>query len=464
MKSIYQMSTGALGLAMLVLVIEYFVFMTNTMGDYYTNKHLELSSSLSHVLTNCTYTGSISVMSASAELTVGSDAIVIGLMHCCQYITTLFILTLLAVLVNTFSMMRYRAGDRHIRVLGVHASVYHGLVVAAYGLNIAIIGATFGFDSSRKFYLDAVDHCASLSKANDEEAFYASEFAGYTVLSTAVYWPMSAACLSLVIFLIGLVVRCINSYHRADILLSEADAPWEERGVLCGTSKPLLRLHTTQRAAIIEEATAAMNDGMKVRIARTYQLLTEDVYNQVLQAMEKLVKEDTAEEQVDLMDQNCGGDVSVLHRPGFTWRESIPWKAPASPAEEDEELSVEVTGDTDLHGTVRTTWVDGHHDDNIEDEEESEEAEQEWIQEGEEQEEEDEPLADIEDDALFSPDEMQGANRSRRRRRHRTSHRSSQMEGDEFVPQSFHQNSVRRRRHRRTYDNATADGFEGLPY
>lgn len=339
MKSVYALANACTAAAMVVLITEYADFLGNSLPNYYTSSDVTLADNLKYVLTGCTYTGEIHLMNARYNLSVGEENIVLGLMQCAQYITALFSLLFVTIIINGISLSLYRAGDRHIRVFGIHVPIYHGMVVMSYFINFVTIGTTFSFDSQRIFFRDAVDYCSSVARSADLNAFLSSEFTGYTILKTAVYWPLAAACANLLIFLTAFAVRSFHSYHKADILLSEADAPWEKRGFSCSTSKPLLRLHTTQRNAIVEEANAAMKEGMKVRIVRSYQLLTDEDYEDLVLAMQQQVDETIRDEQFELLRQNFGEDETAWSQSGFMWRDSLPWAVPTplDSAEEREE-------------------------------------------------------------------------------------------------------------------------------
>eukprot|EP00796_Vickermania_ingenoplastis_P005217 gene5217-3735_t len=341
MKTVYGLTNALTGIALVVTMTEYFIFLKNCMPEYYTNGQLVLSDSLEYVLDGCAYTGTVHLMNVKAEIVASKESITMGLMQCAQFVTALFSLLFVTMVINGVSMMLYRAGDRHIRLFGVHISIYHAMVALSYVINFATIAATFSYDTQRLFYKDAVSHCAEQAKNRDLDAFYKSEYTGFTIFSVAVYWPLSAACANLLIFMTGLVVRCVHSNHRADILLSEADAPWERRGFSCSTSKPLLRLHTAQRTAIVEEAEAAMKQGMAVRIVRSYQLLTEEDYAELVQAMRQQVEEAIKEEQFEILRRNCGEDEAAWDQTGFMWHDRLPWALPTpldSEIEEREEV------------------------------------------------------------------------------------------------------------------------------
>lgn len=328
MKTLYSLINGVTFCCMTVLIVEYAIFLPNSLPEYYTNSQVVLSPSLSYVLLNCTYTGEIHLMNAKTKITTDKNGITLGLLECAQYITALFSLSFVTIIFNALSLGLYRDGNRHARFFGVHLSLYHCCVATCYFLNFAIIGTTFSFYAPCHFFEAAISHCAALAKENNADAFYDSEFTNYTIFSAAVLFPFAGACINLFVYFLSFVARCILSNHRAEILLSEADAPWERRGVICRTSKPLLSLHTAQRKVILEEARAAMKEGMTVRIARSYQLLTEEDYNEMVDAMRKQVEENLKEEQFQLLLHNFGEDQEAWDNRGFMWRDSIPWDLP----------------------------------------------------------------------------------------------------------------------------------------
>lgn len=343
-KSLYGLTNAVTGIAMIVLITEFAVFLGNCMPEFFTNSDLVLSPGLQYVLDGCTYTGEIRLMGVGATVTVTAEGISLGLMQCAQYILALCCLLFVTIMGNGISLSLYRAGDRHIRVWGVHVPVYHGMVSFMYIINFTTIGTTFSYNTQRLFFEEAVHYCTERAKKNDYEGFLNSEFSGYTILSTAVWWAISAACANLCIFIVAFIIRCYMSYNKADILLSEADVPWEKRGFSCSTSKPLLRLHTTQRNAIVEEANAAMKEGMEVRIVRSYQLVTEEDYQELVTAMREQVEETIKDEQFEILRQNFGEDVNTWDQSGFMWRDDLPWALPTplDSAEEAEETEVDM--------------------------------------------------------------------------------------------------------------------------
>lgn len=329
MKTLYSLINVVTFCCMTVLIVEYATFLPSSLPEYYTNPQVVLPPSLSYVLTNCSYTGKIHLMNANTDLTTNENGIILALLECAQYITALFSLAFVTIVFNALSLALYRDGNRHARFFGVHLSLYHCCVATCYFLNFAVIGTTFSFYAPCHFFESAITHCAEVARKENETAFYESEFTNYTILSAAVQFPFAGACVNLLIYFLSFVARCILSNHRAEILLSEADAPWERRGVICQTSKPLLSLHTAQRKVILEEARAAMKEGMAVRIARSYQLLTEEDYNEMVEAMRKQVEENLKEEQFQLLLHNFGEDQEAWDNRGFMWRDSIPWDLPS---------------------------------------------------------------------------------------------------------------------------------------
>lgn len=325
MKTLYSLVNVVTFCCMVVLIVEYVNFLKNCLPEYYTNADLVLAPSLSLVLSNCTYTGDIHLMNVKTELTTDKNGIILALLQCAQYITAIFSLAFVTIVFNGFSLFLYRDGNRHARIFGVHLSVYHCCVAACYFLNFSVIGTTFCFYAPRQYFIDAISYCAMQEEERNREAFLDSEFTNYTILSAQVFFPFIGACFNLGTYLFSFVVRCFLSNKKAEILLSEANAPWERRGLICRTSKPLLSLHTAQRKVILDEAKSAMKQGMRVRIARSYQLVTEEDYNEMVEAMRKQVEENLREEQFELLLHNFGEDQEAWDNRGFMWRDSIPW-------------------------------------------------------------------------------------------------------------------------------------------
>lgn len=338
-KTLYSLVNVVTFCCMVVLIVQYANFLQNCLPEYYTNSDLVLAPSLLLVLTNCVYTGEIHLMNVKTQLSTDKNGIILALLQCAQYITALFSLAFVTIVFNGLSLFLYRDGNRHARIFGVHLSLYHGCVAACYFLNFAIIGTTFSFYASLKYFNAAVEYCASQEELRDADAFYDSEFTNYTIFSAGVFFPFVGACFNLGTYLFSFMVRCFLSNKRPEILLSEADAPWERRGLICRTSKPLLSLHTAQRRVILEEARSAMKEGLKVRIARSYQLVTEEDYREMVEAMRKQVEENLKEEQFELLLHNFGEDEEVWDNRGFMWRDSIPWDrdTEANPMGNDDE-------------------------------------------------------------------------------------------------------------------------------
>lgn len=337
LKSFYTIALAATGVGAICLFADYISLLENSMPWFYSHKNTALAPSLAFVLKNCTYPAEISILHGKATLLIDEDMVRFGLLQCAQYIVALFSLGVVSLFANIIALGMYKSGQRHIRVFGVHISLYHALVGFCYFINFVIIGVTFSYYYPCDMYNKAVRYCAGKAVIDDPDGFYESEYAGFTIFSAVVLLPMITACVNVLVYLVAFVVRCYQSNHRVTVLLSEADVPWEERGVLCRTRNALLRLHTTQRNAIIKEANEALKDGIKIRLVRSYQLVTEEDYQQIVEDMRLQVEEYTKKEQFDILRRNLGEDEAAWDMAGLQWRDQLPWRVSRGRMSEDEE-------------------------------------------------------------------------------------------------------------------------------
>ncbi|KAG5490163.1 hypothetical protein JKF63_00282 [Porcisia hertigi] len=319
-KSLYMLANLAHMVSLVILISEFYTRLISSMPSYYTSRDLVLSDSVVMVMENCIYRGSIHLGNVRGTVEVTAGNIGYGFMTTAQYVTALFVLEFLLLVNNMLIAMNYVSGNRHIRIFSVHVPLYHITVTLTQMYSVAIVVCVWSFDGNRRFFQRALEYCAEQLRQSHHEQLLASEFDGYTIFSTPVYWPFAATCVSEFIYLLGVIVLCYFSSDEATVLLSEADSPWEMRGVLCKTSKPLLKLHTAQRNAIIEDTRNAIKEGQKVRIVRSYQLITEEAFEALVQAMREQVARALKEKQFEQLKKTFGDDDSKLENMGFTWR------------------------------------------------------------------------------------------------------------------------------------------------
>ncbi|KPA81245.1 hypothetical protein ABB37_03663 [Leptomonas pyrrhocoris] len=322
-KSLYLIANLVHVTSLVVLMSDFYTRLSNSMPEYYRQTDLVISDSITLVMQNCVYNGSIHLgnVRGSVQVTIGN--IGYGLMTTAQYVTGLFVLEFLLLVNNCFVALNYSKGNRHLRLFGVHVPLYHITVMMTQVYCIAICVVMWSFDGNRRFFQSALKYCAAEMRRSNYEQLLSSEFDDYTIFSTAVYWPFAATCVSEMIYFSAAIVLCWFSEDDAIILLSEADAPWESRGVLCNTYKPLLKLHTAQRNAIIEDARNAIKEGQKVRIVRSYQLMTEEDFEALVQAMREQVAKALKEKQFEKLKENFGDHESQIDNMGFAWRENM---------------------------------------------------------------------------------------------------------------------------------------------
>lgn len=322
-KSLYMLANTIHLMSLVVLLSDFHIRLSNSMPSYYTNRDLVISDAILLVMEDCTYNGSIRLGNVRGTVEVTAGNIGYGLMTTAQYVTGLFVLEFLLLVNNLLVAFNYTKGNRHLRIFGVHVPLYHITVMMTQVYSIVIVVLVWAFDGNRQLFQRALQHCAEEMRKTKYEQLLQSEFDGYTIFSTAVYWPFAATCASELIYIFGLIFLCYFSNDEGIILFSEADAPWESRGFLCNTSKPLLRLHTAQRNAIIEDARNAIKEGQKVRIVRSYQLITEEAFEALVQAMREQVARALKEKQFEQMKRTFGDNESQLDNMGFAWRENL---------------------------------------------------------------------------------------------------------------------------------------------
>ncbi|CAG9583816.1 conserved hypothetical protein [Leishmania major strain Friedlin] len=322
-KSLYMFANTMHLISLVVLISDFYTRLSNSMPSYYTNRDLVISDAILLVMENCIYTGSIRLGNVHGTVEVTAGNIGYGLMTTAQYVTGLFVLEFLLLVNNFLVAFNYTKGNRHLRIFGVHVPLYHITVMMTQVYSIAIVVLVWAFDGNRQLFQRALQHCAEEMRKTRYEQLLKSEFDGYTIFSTAVYWPFAATCVAELIYVSAVVFLCYFSNDEGIILFSEADAPWESRGLLCNTSKPLLKLHTAQRNAIIEDARNAIKEGQKVRIVRSYQLITEEAFEALVQAMREQVARALKEKQFEQLKRTFGDNESQLDNMGFAWRENL---------------------------------------------------------------------------------------------------------------------------------------------
>lgn len=322
-KSIYLLANLLHVTSLVILISDFYTRLSNSMPDYYRQTDLVISDSITLVMQDCVYNGAMHLgnVRGSVQVTIGN--IGYGLMTTAQYITGLFVLEFLLLVNNLIAAFNYSKGNRHLRLFGVHIPLYHITVMMTQVYSVAICVVMWSFDGNRRFFQSALKYCAAEMRRDNYQQLLSTEFDDYTIFSTAVYWPFAATCVSEIIYFCAVLVLCWFSEDEATILLSEADAPWESRGVMCTTSKALLKLHTAQRNAIIEDARNAIKEGQKVRIVRSYQLMTEEDFEALVQAMREQVAKALKEKQFEKLKEHFGDHESQIDNMGFAWRENM---------------------------------------------------------------------------------------------------------------------------------------------
>ncbi|CAJ1038088.1 hypothetical protein Q4I30_008045 [Leishmania utingensis] len=322
-KSLYTLANAVHLASLVIFMSDFFIRLSNSMPSYYRNRNLVISDSILLVMENCTYNGSILLGNVRGTVEVTSGNIGYGLMTMAQYVTGIFVLEFLLLVNNLVASLNYTKGNRHLRIFGVHVPLYHITVMLTQVYSIAIVVLVWAFDGNRQLFQRALQYCAEQMRETNYEQLLNSEFDNFTIFSAIVYLPFAATCVSELIYISAVIVLCYFSSDEGIILLSEADAPWESRGLLCNTSKPLLKLHTAQRNAIIEDARNAIKKGQKVRIVRSYQLTTEEAFEALVQAMREQVARALKEKQFEQLKRTFGDNESQLDKMGFAWRENL---------------------------------------------------------------------------------------------------------------------------------------------
>jgi hypothetical protein len=322
-KTLYLLANLMHVASLVILISDFYTKLSNSMPEYYRHTELVISNSITLVMKDCVYNGTMHLGNVRGPVQVTLGNIGYGLMTTAQYITALFVLEFLLLVNNIFIAVNYSKGNRHLRLFGVHVPLYHITVMMSQVYCIAICVVMWSFDGNRRFFQSALRYCAAEMRRTNYDQLLSSEFDDYTIFSTAVYWPFAATCASELIYFSAAIVLCWFSEDEATVLLSEADAPWESRGILCNTCKPLLKLHTAQRNAIIEDARNAIKEGQKVRIVRSYQLMTEDDFEALVQAMREQVAKALKEKQFEKLKENFGDHESQIDNMGFAWRENM---------------------------------------------------------------------------------------------------------------------------------------------
>lgn len=357
-KTMYLVTNIIHVVALVILISDFYTRLKDSMPTYFTKRELFISPTITMIMSNCTYTGELSLGSVKGEVEVGLGGIKIGLMNMAMYVQGLFITQFLLIFNHVICAFNYSTGNRHLRFFGVHVPYYHILVVFTYVYSIAIAVLTWVYESNRVFYHKALVYCADQLRQSNATLLDEAEYADYSIFTTAVYWPFAAVCFGMLVYLSAAVVLFVHSHDAATKLLSHADAPWEGTGFMCMTKKPYLKLHTAQRNAIIEDARAAIKEGEKVRIVRSYQLMTEEDFQTLVQAMKDQVARAIKEKQFEKLRENFGDRESQIDDMGFLWRQQMmPPQDPQTPGT--------VTGDQFYDVNFGDYFTDNEYNDNI---------------------------------------------------------------------------------------------------
>lgn len=322
-KTMYLATNVMHVVALVVLIVDFYTRLKDSMPSYFTKRALVVSPTITMVMSNCTYRGELQLGSVKGQVEVNLGGLIIGLLNMAMYVQGLFVLQFLLIFNHTICAFNYSSGNRHLRIFGVHVPFYHILVVFSYVYSIAITVLTWVYDGNRRFYHKALVHCADQLRQTNPTALDEAEYADYSIFTTAVYWPFAAVCFGMTVYLSAAFVLFVNSYDKATMLLSMADAPWESKGFMSMTKKPYLKLHTAQRNAIVEDARAAIKEGEKVRIVRSYQLMTEEDFQTLVQAMKEQVARAIKEKQFEKLRENIGDRESQIDDMGFLWRQQM---------------------------------------------------------------------------------------------------------------------------------------------
>ncbi|CCW60142.1 unnamed protein product [Phytomonas sp. EM1] len=331
-KVIYQLTTCFHIISLVILSVDFHTRLAESLPDYFSRSTISAHPSISMVMQNCTYRGMLRVGFAQGVTEVALDGVTVGLVDAAKNVSIICFLELLHVINNLISSVNYAICRRHLRVFGVHVPFYHILVVLSFIYSIAIIALVCLCDREMVFYRDAINFCADKAHEKNATELLVAEYDKYNILTTPIFWPLVACCFSLLVSFVALAILIDSSSDKATLLHSQANAPWESRTPFCTTKKSVLRLHTAQRKAILKDARTAMQDGLKVRIVRSYQLMSEDDFKALVQAMRDQVARAMKQKQFENLKEHFGDHESQIESTGLLWRQNPNWSPPLSPS------------------------------------------------------------------------------------------------------------------------------------
>ncbi|ORC85187.1 uncharacterized protein TM35_000371600 [Trypanosoma theileri] len=329
-KALYQLGNVIHAMSFVVLMTEYYIRLQSSLPDYFTRSEVSLSPQLALVMNSCNYSGMLNVGGVRSKVEVTEGSLPAVLLYMTQYILAILVVEFLAIVNNALGIMGYSAGRRHLRVIGLHVPVYHVSATISILYCIALIVLSWVVYPTRTFYSDAVLYCVTTLGSENNTMLLMSEYDSLHLFDTPLEWAFAAAVVNLALYIAGIVVLSWHSCDSATVLLSASSVPWEKHGLMCTTDKAALRIHTTARETILKEAREALARGEKVRIVRSYALMTEADYEAQVEEMRRRFAERAKEEQYEQMCTYFERE-SDLDEGGLLWRRQVLQPPPPPP-------------------------------------------------------------------------------------------------------------------------------------
>ncbi|CCW66890.1 unnamed protein product [Phytomonas sp. Hart1] len=324
-KIIYQLTTCFHIISFVIIVTDFYTRLAESLPGYLSHSDLKAHPSISMVMEGCTYRGVLKAGLAEGIAEVSLDGVTIGLVIMAKHVTFICFLELLQIINCVVSSSNYTSYRRHLRVFGAHVPFYHILVVFTFIYSFSIIIFVYLCDRERTFYRNAISYCANEVRKKDPTRLLIAEYDEYNIMTTVIYWPFAACCVNLLVSFTAVYILFRSSLDKATLLHSQADAPWESHTPFCTTQKSVLRLHTAQRNAILNDARTVMREGLKVRIVRTYQLMSDSDFEALVQAMRDQVARGLKEKQFENLQEHFGDNESQIENTGLLWRQNANW-------------------------------------------------------------------------------------------------------------------------------------------
>ncbi|RHW69770.1 hypothetical protein DPX39_100079000 [Trypanosoma brucei equiperdum] len=343
MRVLYQLGAAIFVISYVVLLTEADVRLQAGMHGSFSAPGANLSDSLEMVMSNCEYEGIMSIYGVGVVVGVNAKSLPFAIISMLQHMRAVLVVQFLAALNGVAGGYCYSTNIRHMHLFGLHVPVHLILNVLAYVLTVTIIALVAVSGPVRSYYSASLEFCAAKLAEEDNEKLLESGFDGFHLFGTRLEWAMGAAIVNLIIYTIGLVTRVYKSHDPAIALFSMSDVPWERTGIRLSVDKAALSIHTAARERIISEARDAIGRGERVRIVRSYALMTEADYNEQVEEMRRLFATRAQEEQFKNMhslledEPHAGG--SAMH-----WGSSGLQKA--EPLRPDGTPVVQGVGDT----------------------------------------------------------------------------------------------------------------------